>query len=214
MKSKIDYSLYLCTDRSLMSTEIIEEAVELSIKGGCTVVQLREKECSSKEFYDLAQRVKEITNKYKIPLIINDRVDIALAIDADGVHIGQSDLPANIVRRIIGEDKILGVSASTVEEAVLAQKNGADYLGVGAMYSTNTKTDAKNVSLDELKKIRDNVDIPIVIIGGINKETINNFKNCNIDGIAVVSAIISQKDIQGAAMELSSMLKKMKFKEA
>lgn len=213
MKSKIDYSLYLCTDRSLMSTETIEEAVELSIKGGCTVVQLREKECSSKEFYDFAQSVKAITDKYKIPLIINDRVDIALAIDADGVHIGQSDLSANIVRSIIGQEKILGVSASTVEEAVLAQKNGADYLGVGAMYSTNTKTDARNVSLDELKNIRKNVDIPIVVIGGINKDTIKNFKDCNIDGIAVVSAIISQKDIQGAAMELSSMFKKIKIKE-
>lgn len=212
-KSNIDYSLYLCTDRSLMSTKTIEEAVELSIKGGCTVIQLREKNCSSKEFYEIAQNVKAITNKYKIPLIINDRVDIAMAIDADGVHIGQSDLPANIVRKIIGEEKILGVSASTVEEAVIAQKNGADYLGVGAMYSTNTKTDAKNVSLDELKKIRKSVDIPIVVIGGINKDTVNSFEDCNIDGIAVVSAIISKKDIQCAAMELSSMFEKIKIIE-
>lgn len=212
-KSNIDYSLYLCTDRSLMSTKTIEEAVELSIKGGCSIIQLREKDCSSKEFYEISQNVKVITNKYKIPLIINDRVDIAMAIDADGVHIGQSDLPADIVRKIIGEDKILGVSASTVEEAIIAQKNGADYLGVGAMYSTNTKTDARNVSLDELKKIRKSVDIPIVVIGGINKDTIRNFEDCNIDGIAVVSSIISQKDIQCAAMKLLSMFKKMKIQE-
>ena len=143
MKNKIDYTLYLCTDRDLMSTDTIEESVEQAVKGGCTVVQLREKNCSSKEFYELAVRVKEITDRYHVPLIINDRVDIALAVDAAGVHIGQSDLPASVVRNIIGKDKILGVSAARREEALKAVEDGADYLGVGAMFATNTKTDAR-----------------------------------------------------------------------
>ena len=207
MKNKIDYTLYLCTDRKLMTTKTVEESVELAIKGGCTVVQLREKDCSSIEFYALALRVKEITDKYNVPLIINDRVDVALAVDADGVHIGQSDLPASVVRKIIGEDKILGVSASTLKEAVLAMNDGADYLGVGAMYTTATKTDAKDVSMDELKMIRNIVSIPIVVIGGINKSTINNFKGLGIDGVAVVSAVVAQPDITKAARELVRMFK-------
>lgn len=207
MKNKIDYSLYLCTDRKLMSTDTVEEAVEQAILGGCTVIQLREKDCSSLEFYETAVNVKKITDKYDVPLIINDRVDIALAVDADGVHVGQSDLPCSVVRKIIGKNKILGVSASTLDEAVKAEKDGADYLGVGAMYSTSTKTDAEIVTIEELKKIRKAVKIPIVIIGGINKNTLGNFKGCGIDGIAVVSAVISQKDIKGAAQELLQMFK-------
>ncbi|MDP4120424.1 MAG: thiamine phosphate synthase [Bacillota bacterium] len=207
MKNNVDYSLYLCTDRNLMSTDTIEESVELAIKGGCTVVQLREKDCTSLEFYQLALRVKEITERYNVPLIINDRVDIALAVNADGVHVGQSDLPAFVVRKIIGNDKILGVSASSYEEALKAQKDNADYIGVGAMYSTLTKTDAKTVSIDELKKIRKAINIPIVVIGGINKDTISNFKGMGIDGIAVVSAVVAQKDITCAARELLTVFK-------
>ena len=141
-KQEIDYTLYLCTDRDLMSTDTIEEAVEQAVKGGCTVVQLREKDCSSLEFYETALRVKKITDQYKIPLIINDRVDIALAVNADGVHVGQDDLPAASVRRILGGDKVIGVSAGSVREAVKAREDGADYLGVGAMHATSTKTDA------------------------------------------------------------------------
>lgn len=202
MKKNIDYTLYLCTDRDLMSSKTIEESVEKAVKGGCTVVQLREKECSSKEFYELALRVKEITTKYNVPLIINDRVDIAMAVDADGVHIGQSDLPANVVRKIIGDDKIIGVSAAKLDEAVKAVSDGADYLGVGAMYATNTKTDARPVTMEELKEIRASVDVPIVVIGGINMNTLTNFKNIGIDGLAVVSAIVSQTDVEGAAREM------------
>ena len=202
MKNKIDYTLYLCTDRDLMSSATIEENVELAIKGGCTVIQLREKNCSSKEFYDLAVSVKKITDKYNVPLIINDRVDIAMAVDAAGVHIGQSDLPADVVRRIIGDDKIIGVSTAKLEEALKAVKDGADYLGVGAMYSTNTKTDARPVTMEELKEIRKNVDIPIVVIGGINMNTLGNFKNMGIDGLAVVSAIVAQPDVEKAAKDM------------
>lgn len=202
MKNKIDYTLYLCTDRDLMSSATIEENVELAIKGGCTVIQLREKNCSSKEFYDLAVSVKKITDKYNVPLIINDRVDIAMAVDAAGVHIGQSDLPADVVRRIIGDDKIIGVSTAKLAEALKAVKDGADYLGVGAMYSTDTKTDARPVTMEELKKIRTNVDIPIVVIGGINMNTLGNFKNIGIDGLAVVSAIVAQPDVEKAAKDM------------
>ena len=202
MKKKIDYTLYLCTDRDLMSSATIEENVELAIKGGCTVIQLREKNCSSKDFYDLAVSVKKITDKYNVPLIINDRVDIAMAVDAAGVHIGQSDLPADVVRRIIGDDKIIGVSVAKLDEALKAVKDGADYLGVGAMYSTDTKTDARPVTMEELKEIRKNVDIPIVVIGGINMNTLGNFKNMGIDGLAVVSAIVAQPDVEKAAKDM------------
>ncbi len=202
MKNKIDYTLYLCTDRDLMSSATIEENVKLAIKGGCTVIQLREKNCSSKEFYDLAVSVKKITDKYNVPLIINDRVDIAMAVDAAGVHIGQSDLPADVVRRIIGDDKIIGVSTAKLDEALKAVKDGADYLGVGAMYSTDTKTDARPVTMEELKEIRKNVDIPIVVIGGINMNTLGNFKNMGIDGLAVVSAIVAQPDVEKAAKDM------------
>ncbi|NOW06249.1 thiamine phosphate synthase [Clostridium beijerinckii] len=204
MKPKIDYSIYLVTDRDLMSTETLEEAVEKAIVGGCTLIQLREKDCSSLDFYNTAVKVKEITDKHNIPLIINDRVDIALAVDAAGVHVGQSDIPAAIVRKVIGDDKILGVSTGSVNEALEAEKNGADYLGVGAMYSTGTKKDADSTSMDELRKIRENVSIPIVVIGGINKDRVKDFKGIGIDGLAIVSAIIAKEDITTAAKELKN----------
>ncbi|HCW03879.1 MAG TPA: thiamine phosphate synthase [Clostridium sp.] len=202
MKGNIDYTLYLVTDRELMSTAKLEDAVEQAILGGCTLIQLREKKCSSLEFYDIAKGIKKITDKYELPLIINDRIDIALAVDAAGVHIGQQDLPVAIARKLIGEDKILGVSVSNLEEAVKAYKDGADYLGVGAMFTTNTKSDASLTTMEELKQIRKNVSLPIVVIGGINKATIDKFKGIDIDGFAVVSAIISQPDIRAAAEEL------------
>ncbi|NRT37245.1 thiamine-phosphate pyrophosphorylase [Clostridium beijerinckii] len=204
MKPKIDYSIYLVTDRDLMSTETLEEAVEKAVIGGCTLIQLREKDCSSLDFYNTAVKVKEITDKHNIPLIINDRVDIALAVDAAGVHVGQSDIPAAIVRKVIGNDKILGVSTGSVNEALEAEKNGADYLGVGAMYSTGTKKDADSTSMDELRKIRENVSIPIVVIGGINKDRVKDFEGIGIDGLAIVSAIIAKKDITAAARELKN----------
>jgi thiamine-phosphate pyrophosphorylase len=212
MKPKIDYSLYLVTDRKLMSTPTLEDAVKQAIDGGTTLVQLREKDASSLEFYQTAVKIKRITDANHIPLIINDRVDIALAVDAAGVHVGQSDLPAHIVRSIIGKNKILGVSASSLCEAVQAQKDGADYLGVGAMFATGTKTDAKLVSMEELKKIRSAVDLPIVVIGGINRKTIPIFNHTGIDGIAVVSALISAKYISSEAGILKNLSLRMRMK--
>ena len=202
MKLEVDYSLYLVTDRGLMAQDSIDECVEQAIRGGCTVVQLREKEADSREFHEIAMRLRDITAQMDVPLIINDRVDIALAVDADGVHIGQEDLPCDAVRRILGRDKIIGVSTGTLDEALLAVKMGADYLGVGAMFATGTKTDADITSIDELICIRKAVDIPIVAIGGINKDTIPLFKGTGIDGVAVVSAVVSQKNAQEAAREL------------
>ena len=201
-----DYTLYLVTDRQLMSCDSLTEAVEQAILGGCTMIQLREKELSSLEFYNQAVAVKQVTDKYHIPLIINDRIDIAMAVQATGVHIGQHDLPAAAVRKVIGENMLLGVSASSIAEAIQAQQDGADYLGVGAMFPTGTKTDADSVSMEELQKIRAAVSLPIVVIGGINKGNAGRFKPMGIDGLAVVSAIIAQSDIKAAAAELKDLL--------
>ena len=207
MKHGIDYSLYLCTDRRLMTSPTIEASAESALRGGTTVIQLREKDCSSREFYELGLRVKKITDAYHAPLIINDRVDIALAVGAAGVHVGQGDLPCKVVREIVGPDMIVGVSAATLDEAVQAEEDGADYLGVGAMYATATKTDTRPVSMEELLKIRAAVKIPIVVIGGINKQTLGNFKGTGVNGLAVVSAIVAQLDPEAAARELLRMWK-------
>jgi thiamine-phosphate pyrophosphorylase len=205
MKRNIDYSLYLVTDRELMAAASIEECVEQAVRGGCTVVQLREKTASSREFYETAARVRRITRDCGVPLIINDRADIALAVGADGVHIGQRDLPYEAARRIVGKDAVIGVSVSALTEAAAAAALGADYLGVGAMFATGTKTDARITSMEELRRIRAEVKIPIVVIGGINKDTVPLFAGTGIDGIAVVSVVVSQKDARGAARELKTL---------
>lgn len=188
-----------------MTSASLDDAVESAVRGGCTAVQLREKSASSREFYDCAIAVKKITDRHGVPLIINDRADIAVAVDAAGVHVGQSDLPATAARRIVGHDKIVGVSASTLEEAVKAAGDGADYLGVGAMFATDTKTDAVVTPLEELRRIRAAVAIPIVVIGGINRRTIPLFRDTGIQGLAVVSALLAQADIEQAARELRRM---------
>ncbi len=205
MKPKIDYSLYLVTDRELIRTPSLEIAVEQAIIGGCTLVQLREKEIASSEFHDTAVKIKAITDRYQIPLIINDNVDIALAVDAAGVHIGQNDAPAKTVRKMIGDNKILGVSVSTPSEAVQAKKDGADYLGVGAMFATQTKKDAEQVTIETLKEIQKTVDLPVVAIGGIDQRTAPFLAETGIDGIAVVSAILSQENIPSATAELKKL---------
>ncbi|MDE5803355.1 MAG: thiamine phosphate synthase [Lachnospiraceae bacterium] len=197
-----DYSLYLVTDRMCMSAATLREAVEQAVLGGCTMVQLRENHISSRDFYDTAKEIKEITDTYDIPLIINNRIDIALAVDAAGVHIGQSDIPSSVARKLIGREKLLGVSASSLREALQAQSDGADYLGVGAMFPTKTKYDAKIVSMEEWQAIRQAVTIPIVVIGGIGKENAAVFLQSGADGIAAASAILAQPDIRRAAAEL------------
>ena len=204
-KEDIDYSVYLVTDRRNKTDEEFLNIIEEAIKGGTTVVQLREKTASTKEFYDLALRVKEITSRYGVPLLINDRIDIALAVDSEGVHIGQDDMPADIAREIIGDDKILGVSASTVEEAKKAEMDSADYIGSGAVFPTVTKDDADSVSKEELKEIVDSIDIPVVAIGGITIENANTLKGSGIAGFSVVSAIMSAEDPKEASLKLKEI---------
>ncbi len=202
---KPDYSLYLVTDRMRMSTRTLGEAVEQAVIGGCTLVQLREKEIPALDFYMLALEIKKITDRHGIPLIINDRIDIAMAVGAAGVHIGQQDIPADIARKVIGRDMLLGVSVGSVAEALDAVKAGADYLGVGAMFPTGTKPDAGFVSMEELGRIRKAVDIPIVVIGGISRENAMLFRPMGVDGLAVVSAVIAQPDIKASAADLKSL---------
>lgn len=205
MISPIDYSLYLCTDKELMSSATIEESVEQAILGGVSCLQFRDKNCSSLEFYNQAKSIKAITEKYKIPLIINDRLDMVLAVDAEGLHVGQEDLPASEARRLLGPNKILGVSVRNEREAILAAPY-ADYLGVGAMFSTSTKKDALIVSKEELQRIRRAVNLPLVLIGGINQNTIPEFLSYNVQGFAVVSAIVGAKNVKEAAQTLKSMI--------
>ena len=202
---KPDYSLYLVTDRMRMSTATLGETVEQAVIGGCTLVQLREKDISALDFYALALEIKKITDRYGIPLIINDRIDIAMAAGAAGVHIGQQDIPADIARKVIGKDMLLGVSVGSATEALDAVKAGADYLGVGAMFPTGTKPDAGFVSMEELGRIRKAVDIPIVVIGGISRENAMLFRPMGVDGLAVVSAVIAQPDIKASAADLKSL---------
>ena len=202
---KPDYSLYLVTDRMRMSTRTLGEAVEQAVIGGCTLVQLREKDISALDFYALALEIKTITDRYGIPLIINDRIDIAMATGADGVHIGQRDIPADIARKVIGKVMLPGFSVGSATEAIDAVKAGADYLGVGAMFPTGTKPDAGFVSMEELGRIRKAVDIPIVVIGGISRENAMLFRPMGVDGLAVVSAVIAQPDIKKSAADLKSL---------
>ena len=213
MHNRADYRLYLVTDRNCLQQQTLEQAVEQAILGGVTLVQLREKAIASKDFYERALRIKAICHHYNVPLLINDRVDIALAVEADGVHIGQSDLPCGVVRQILGKDKIIGVSARTAQQAIQAQADGADYLGVGAMFATSTKQDAQTVTIASLTQIRQSVTLPIVAIGGINHTTLPALQQAlqaadtSIDGVAVVSAILGQKDVKLASEQLKEMIK-------
>ena len=200
----MDYSLYVCTDRDIMTTDTLEEAVELAIKGGATIIQLREKDCTSREFYELALSIKDITDAYEVPLIINDRLDIALAVHADGVHLGQRDIPVQVARNVMGPNCIVGATANTLEKAKEAWQSGADYLGVGDVFGSATKNDTKPVELKELKKICDTVKIPVVAIGGISKKNIHLLKDTGVAGVAVISAVLGQTDITAAAEELIS----------
>lgn len=191
-----ELKFYLVTDSDILRGRDFYNSIEEALKGGVTMLQLREKNASGKEFLEKAIKLRELTKKYNVKFIINDRVDIAMLCDADGVHVGQSDIPANKVRELIGEDKIVGVSARTVEEALIAKKNRTDYLGVGAMFTTTTKLDAKSVSIEKLKEIQEMVSLPVVAIGGLSLSNIDKLKECNVDGYAVVSAILGAENIK------------------
>ena len=203
--NKEQLALYAITDSRLATKQTLEEQVEDALKGGVTILQLREKELGIDAFREEAIRIKAICNRYNVPLIINDNVELAKEIDADGVHVGQSDLEAGKVREILGPDKIIGVTAKTVEQARLAQKAGADYLGSGAVFGTTTKLDAKKMSLELLKEITASVDIPVVAIGGIDETNIGQLAGTGIAGVAVVSGIFGKDDCLKAARELKAV---------
>lgn len=194
--------LYAITDRTWLGEKSLAEQVEEAIKGGVTFIQLREKDLNFNEFLNVANDVKKVTDKYKIPFVINDNVDVAVSINADGVHIGQDDEEIKETRKKLGINKIIGMSAHSVEEALKAEKNGADYIGVGAVFNTSTKLDADCVDFETLKNICLSVNIPVVAIGGINQNNVLELKGSGIDGISVVSAIFAKPDIKKAAMEL------------
>lgn len=206
MKPEMDYTLYLVTDRILAGARDFDDLVGRAVRGGCTLVQLREKDASSGELYERALRLKRVTDYFHVPLMIDDRVDIMLAVDAAGVHLGQSDLPAEAARRLIGPDKILGVSARTVEEAEAAESAGADYLGVGAVFPTATKTDAEPVARETLAAICAAVRIPVVAIGGLNAKNIPLLEGSGISGAAVVSAVMGAEDPEEAAGKLKEVV--------
>lgn len=200
--AKEDLLLYAVTDRHWLKDETLENQVEKALQGGATFLQLREKSLDDDIFLAEAKEIQKLCKKYQVPFVINDNVDIALAIDADGVHVGQSDMEALDVRKRLGPDKIIGVSAQNVQQALLVQKHGADYLGVGAVFPTGSKDDAEDVSFETLKAICQAVDIPVIAIGGITKENVSELKGSGICGIAVISAIFAQKDIKAATKEL------------
>ncbi len=207
-KSK-DLLLYAITDRRWEGEKSLYEQVEEALKGGVTILQIREKNMPTNDFIKEAREIKKLCDKYDVPLIINDNVEVALEIDADGVHVGQSDMGASNVRKLIGSDKILGVSARTVEEALEAQKNGADYLGIGSAFSTSTKTDIDLLAHSDIKKICEKVSIPVVAIGGISKDNILELSGLGLSGVSIISAIFG---VEGSIEEECKKLKELASK--
>lgn len=201
--------LYVVTDRTWLGEEGLEDQVEEMIKAGATFVQLREKDLSKEEFLEQALRIKKVTDQYEVPFVINDNVEVAILSGADGVHIGQSDGSVVEARRRLGADKIIGVSTRTVEQAKIAEAEGADYVGVGAVFGTTTKKDAQNVTVNQLKEIGSHISIPVVAIGGINEKNVLQLKGSEIDGIAVISALFAKEDKGQATEELLSLAKKV-----
>lgn len=202
---KKDLLLYAVTDRSWVGNSTLYHQVEEALKGGATFVQLREKDLSEEEFYQEALEIQQLCRQYGVPFVLDDDVELAKRVNADGVHVGQSDMEAGNVRAILGEDKILGVSAQTVEQAVLAQQRGADYLGVGAVFHTDSKADAKPVSYETLKAICQAVTIPVVAIGGIGQGNVKELAGSGICGVAVISAIFAAEDIREATARLKAL---------
>ena len=211
MRDKLAESLllYAVTDRHWLGERTLYDVVRESLDGGVTFLQLREKDLDDENFYKEAVELQAMAREYGVPFVVNDNVDIAVRMDADGVHVGQSDMEAGDVRALIGPDKILGVSAQTVEQAVLAEKRGADYLGVGAVFPTGSKDDAVEVSFETLKAICEAVSIPVVAIGGITPENTKELAGSGICGIAVISAIYGQKDIYEATVSLKKVTGEM-----
>lgn len=206
--SEKELLLYAVTDRHWLGEETLYDQVKKALDGGATFVQLRRRS-STEDFLAEAKEIQKLCKEYGVPFVINDEVSIAKDIDADGVHVGQSDMEAMDVRKILGPDKILGVSAQTVEQAIIAEKHGADYLGVGAVFTTGSKDDADDVSHETLKAICEAVSIPVIAIGGITKDNVAELAGSGICGVAVISAIFGQNDIQKATEELKVSVENM-----
>lgn len=206
---KEDLLLYAVTDRTWLNGRSLAADVEAALQGGVTFLQIREKELAEAAFLAEAKELQALAARYGVPFVVNDNVEIALAIGADGVHVGQSDMEAGDVRAKLGADKIIGVSVRTVEQALRAQAHGADYLGVGAVFGTSTKVDANTVTVDDLREICDAVSIPVVAIGGVNAENVSQLANTGIDGVAVVSALFAAQDIRAAAADLLEKTKQI-----
>ena len=202
MKYADELLLYAVTDRTWLGNQTLYEQVEQALKGGATFIQLREKNLNPEAFLAEAMEIQKLCRKYHVPLVINDNVDIAMKVNADGVHVGQGDMEAGNVRTLLGRDKILGVSVQTVRQALLAEQRGADYLGVGAIFHTGSKADADDVSIETLKAICKAVNIPVVAIGGISKHNVVELRGSGICGIAVISAIFAAEDIKSETLEL------------
>lgn len=208
MKNDINYSLYLVTDQDLCLGRSLIDVVMEAVQGGVSVVQIREKNSETRDFYELARAMKQGLKGKKVPLIINDRVDVALAVDADGVHVGQKDLPCSVIRKMLGPDKIIGVSINTFEQIHKAHEDGADYLSLSPVYPTPTKPDTTEpFGIDGLIKARKMTTKPLITIGGINKSNIGKIMATGVDGVALVSAICSAPSPRDAADELSSLIK-------
>lgn len=207
--SEKELLLYAVTDRHWLGEETLYDQVKKALDGGATFVQLREKNLDREVFLAEAKEIQKLCKEYGVPFVVNDEVSIAKDIDADGVHVGQSDMEAMDVRKILGPDKIIGVSAQTVEQAIIAEKHGADYLGVGAVFTTGSKDDADDVSHETLKAICEAVSIPVIAIGGIAKDNVAELAGSGICGVAVISAIFGQKDIQKATEELKFSVENM-----
>ena len=201
--------LYAVTDRAWTGKQTLYEQVEAALKGGVTCVQLREKELDETAFLQEAKELCALCRRYGVPFLVNDNVEIAIACGADGIHVGQEDLASGEVRRRVGESMILGVSVHTVEEARQAVRDGADYLGLGAVFPTSTKTDVEQMPNETLRAICDAVNVPIVAIGGINRGNILRLAGSGVDGVALVSAIFSAEDIEGTCRELRALSEKM-----
>lgn len=201
--------LYAVTDRAWVGRQSLYEQVESALKGGATCVQLREKELDDEAFLDEAIRIRALCKQYGVPFFINDNVDIAVKCHADGIHVGQDDMEAGRVREIVGDDMMIGVSVHSVEEALDAVKNGADCLGVGAVFSTSTKSDADVLSMETLRDICAAVDIPVVAIGGIGKDNISSLAHTGVDGVALVSAVFSAQDIESECRLLRKLSEEM-----
>lgn len=197
--------LYAVTDRKWCTDYTLEQQVEDALKGGITFLQLREKNISDEEYIEIAGSIKKLTDRYNIPFVINDNVKAALAVNADGVHLGQNDTDIRTARKLLGENKIIGATARTPQQAIKAYNDGADYLGTGALFATSTKSDAVNISIEQLNEVCRSVPIPVTAIGGINENNVLRLRGCEADGIAVVSAVFSKKNIEEAVKNLRNI---------